>query len=70
MAKRGLFQKSFGDRNVEMSEVGVQGVLKRATEKHRCPVTASTRKSYIPRLGAIRDYLERRRFTRRLPRRF
>lgn len=33
----------------------------RATQKHRCPVKASTRKAYIPRLGAIRDYLERRR---------
>lgn len=32
-----------------------------ATPTHRCPVKASTRKSYIPRLGAVRDYLERRR---------
>ena len=31
------------------------------TPKHRCPVKASTRRSYIPRLGAVRDYLERRR---------
>ncbi len=32
-----------------------------ATATHRCPVKASTRASYIPRLGAVRDYLERRR---------
>jgi ferredoxin len=32
-----------------------------ATRRHRCPVKASTRASYIPRLSAVRDYLERRR---------
>jgi len=29
--------------------------------KHRCPVKASTRASYIPRLSAVREYLERHR---------
>ncbi len=32
-----------------------------ATAKHRCRVKVSTRKSYIPRLNAVREYLERRR---------
>lgn len=31
-----------------------------ATATHRCRVKASTRKSYIPRLSAVREYLERR----------
>ena len=31
-----------------------------ATENHRCSVKVSTRKSYLPRLAAVRDYLRGR----------
>jgi hypothetical protein len=46
---------------VSVKDCGECGRVYVTSKKHRCPVKASTRASYIPRLGAVRDYLERRR---------